>query len=334
MRLAMTIITVAVMATLVSALFKSAFGRELRSLIKFQISLMIGVSSYFGFCLNRPHQDFLLDFFLNGFLCFVGVFLLSAGASALNNIQDRHRDKNMVRTRHRPLASGRLTVALALGVAIVCLVVGSVVLYLLGRDFLVPTVGLASVFLYNFVYTTLKSKSLWGIVAGAICGALPVVIGWMASSTNSYLVGGVTLHNLMQSDSFLPMMTIFTLVFLWQLPHFWLLMLHYQKDYEPNLRMLQLFGKNQVERITLIWSLGFGLFQLFLPLFDIVSISTMKIILVINVLVVLAMLLKETFSRQKNYLSLFITLNCSMCLVMGLVIIEKTIFFGSRWTGY
>jgi protoheme IX farnesyltransferase len=100
-----------------------------------------------------------------------GVFLLSAGAAALNQYTKRISDAVMARTAGRPLPSGRMTSATAASVAIILLVSGSL---LLGFSGLVPfLLGLANVLLYNFIYTGLKKVTALAIIPGALVGAVP-----------------------------------------------------------------------------------------------------------------------------------------------------------------
>ncbi len=144
----------------------------------------------------------------------VGTLLATAGALALNQYLEREVDARMVRTRQRPVPSGRLRPAEAL-------LFGST-LILGGCGYLWLTVGglpaaltLFSAFAYNFIYTPLKPRSYMATLAGAIPGAMPALIGWSAA-TGTVSLGGLVL---------------FAIAFLWQLPHVLALAWLLREDY-------------------------------------------------------------------------------------------------------
>jgi protoheme IX farnesyltransferase len=145
----------------------------------------------------------------------LGGTLAAGGANAMNMVVDRDIDRVMVRTRNRPLASGRLTARAALTFA--------VGIELAAFGFLWATVNLLSAVLavaaclfYVFVYTLwLKRSSASNIVIGGAAGAVPVLVGWTAV-TNSL-------------DW--PPVVLFAVIFSWTPPHFWALAIRYRDDY-------------------------------------------------------------------------------------------------------
>jgi heme o synthase len=145
----------------------------------------------------------------------LGGTLAAGGANAMNMVADRDIDRVMVRTRNRPLASGRLTARAALTFA--------VGIELAAFGFLWATVNLLSAVLavaaclfYVFVYTLwLKRSSASNIVIGGAAGAVPVLVGWTAV-TNSL-------------DW--PPVVLFAVIFYWTPPHFWALAIRYRDDY-------------------------------------------------------------------------------------------------------
>jgi protoheme IX farnesyltransferase len=142
--------------------------------------------------------------------------LLSGGASALNQVQERRRDALMARTAGRPIPSGRLSLTQGSLFAALALVAGALSLWLgVGRT--AGILGLVAAAFYNGVYTPwLKPHSPFAAVPGAVPGALPPVIGWVAGG------GGLT-------DA--GALILFGILFLWQMPHFWALALRYRADY-------------------------------------------------------------------------------------------------------
>lgn len=175
---------------------------------KLRLSSMAVLSVAMGYLLagGVPELRFL------GLLA--GAGMLSAASSFLNQFQEAEYDARMPRTRERPVPSGRISELEALSSGIVLAMVG----YLL-VDQSVGTgpamVGLAVLLGYNFVYTPLKRVAWWNTLAGAVVGALPVVMGQVAAA-GSWGAPGAHL---------------FGLVFLWQLPHFFAIAWLYREDY-------------------------------------------------------------------------------------------------------
>ena len=112
-------------------------------------------------------------------IALVGTYLLAAASAVFNMVLERRRDREMERTRDRPLASGRVSVAAAVGFGCLLTLVGSVLLaWFVNAPTLV--LGLVTLATYLFVYTPLKGVTPWSTYLGAIPGALPPVMGWTA----------------------------------------------------------------------------------------------------------------------------------------------------------
>ncbi len=148
----------------------------------------------------------------------VGTGLVAASASAINQWIERRSDAEMPRTAERPLPAGRLSGAEVLTLGTVALVLGSVYLALaVGWE---PAVwALATWLIYIALYTPLKSKTQLNTAVGAVSGALPVFIGWSAAG-----MGGSPLTDLRAWG-------LFTVLFLWQFPHFMAIAWLYRDDY-------------------------------------------------------------------------------------------------------
>ncbi len=193
------------------------------------------------------------------------VFLLAAGASGLNQYQERDLDSRMERTRHRPLPSGSMTPATALAVSLALLVGGLALLLAAGAPSAV-LLGMAAIAWYNGIYTFLKRRTAFAAVPGALVGALPPAIGWAAA-------GGAML------DRQLFLLCLF--FYLWQVPHFWLLVLRYGKEYEsaglPSLR--RVFHDRQLARLTLVWTGAAATSALLLPLAGVVRTPLLALLL-------------------------------------------------------
>jgi protoheme IX farnesyltransferase len=203
-------------------------------LIRLKVSLFSALSAAAGYLLASSGWDFRAAA-IGG-----GILLLASGSSALNQYQERERDGLMPRTRNRPLPSGRLRYpAGAFYFSTVLIVAGLCVLYLWGGN--VPALlGLFTLLWYNGVYTFLKGRTAFAIIPGSLVGAMPPAIGWVAA-------GGDPL------GSKLFLLCFF--FFMWQVPHFWLLLLRYGKEYEqagmPSLSAI--FSREQLSRIVFVW---------------------------------------------------------------------------------
>lgn len=136
------------------------------------------------------------------FHAILGTGLSTGGALALNQYVERHLDAVMARTRHRPLPSQRLTPRQALVVGVALLVAGLGHLALWSGPWPLAVAALSAV-MYLGVYTPLKRRSYAATIAGAVPGALPVLIGWTAAT------GSVEPAAL----------ALFAIAYLWQLPH-------------------------------------------------------------------------------------------------------------------
>lgn len=236
-----------------------------------------------------------------------GVFLLSAGAAALNQYTERKSDTLMERTAGRPLPSGHMTPGTAVGVALLLLVSGSL---LLGFSGLLPlALGLANVLLYNLIYTGLKKVTALAIIPGALVGAVPPMIGYTAAG------GGLT-------DTVIILFALF--MFLWQMPHFWLLLVRYGSEYEKA-GIRTIYGSmstDQINRLVLFWITGSSLLLwiltgMFMPFEVPVSI----LLLALNVAFIAAfrrvIKVSEAESRSRNA---FILINSFSLLIMLILI--------------
>jgi protoheme IX farnesyltransferase len=180
--------------------------KDYNQLLKPNLSGMVVFSSVIGY-LMAPNISFVWnDFGLwqRIITLFIGGMMVTGGANTINQILERDSDRLMKRTRLRPLPDGRMGDVEAWIFATLTGVVGAVVL---GYYFnpLAGMLSFLSLLLYAFAYTPMKKIHPIAVLIGAIPGALPPLIGWVAA-TGSMDIGGVVL---------------FTLQFFWQFPHFW-----------------------------------------------------------------------------------------------------------------
>ncbi len=169
-------------------------------LTKLRLSLLVIFSSAIGY-LMVPHVG--IDWIKICWLL-LGGLLTTSGSNALNQVSEKDYDKLMTRTANRPLPTGRMSVTEALLAAGICGVGGILILW---YNFNVMAALLSAVALlsYAFIYTPLKRISPIAVFVGAIPGALPPLIGWVAAT------GSISNEALI----------LFAIQFLWQFPHFW-----------------------------------------------------------------------------------------------------------------
>ncbi len=155
-------------------------------------------------------------------LLFVGGFLVTGSANAINQVVEKNTDAVMKRTAKRPVASGRMPVSEAWTFAVITGVVGC---FILGYFFNPLSAGLAafSLFLYAFIYTPLKKVNAIAVLIGAFPGALPCLIGWAAGNDAIFENG----HGWKDYGGWV----LFAIQFLWQFPHFWAIAWIAHKDY-------------------------------------------------------------------------------------------------------
>jgi protoheme IX farnesyltransferase len=183
------------------------FIAALSCLFRVRLATLVATSALCGALLagQRFNQVALLSA--------LAVWLLAAGCSALNQLQEIDIDARMSRTCRRPLPGGTLMPAQVLRLAVFILALGLLLLLPLGGWPL--ALGLLAVIWYNLVYTPLKRKTAWAVFPGAVCGALPPLIGYTA-------LGGTV------GDPLVVLLAGTLLV--WQVPHFWLLAWRYRLD--------------------------------------------------------------------------------------------------------
>ncbi len=156
----------------------------------------------------------------------LGTMFVAASASALNQLLERRCDALMERTANRPLPAGRLGAVEVIAFSAITIIVGTVYLALL-VNWLTALFGLATWLIYVWIYTPLKSRTSWNTAIGAVAGALPVLMGWSAT--------GATLDPRIDPRA----AAMFTIVFLWQFPHFMAIAWMYRKQYAlAKLKML------------------------------------------------------------------------------------------------
>lgn len=184
-----------------------------------------------------------------------GVGLMAASGSVLNQVQERNFDLLMERTRLRPLPRKMLTPSAATVVGGICAVTGALVLASAGGVF-PGLLGAAALAWYLGIYTPLKRHSELALAAGALCGAIPPVIGWTVA-------GGAP------GDP--RIMVLAGLMYLWQIPHFWLFQSRHEADYRRAGFVLSPCCGTTRSLLCMLWLLALLPAALLLPTFGIID---------------------------------------------------------------
>jgi protoheme IX farnesyltransferase len=198
---------------------KSSKLKDYLQLTKPSLNIMVGFSSVI--CYQMAPRIVETEWLLL-LLLFIGGYLVTGSANAINMAVEKDTDAQMKRTAKRPVASGRMTVNEAWAFAVIT---GAIGLFILGYFFNWLSAGLAAVslFLYAFIYTPLKKVNAIAVLVGAFPGALPCLIGWAAGNDAIFENGN--------GWSDYGGWVLFGIQFLWQFPHFWAIAWVAHKDY-------------------------------------------------------------------------------------------------------
>ncbi|CAA6802697.1 MAG: Unknown protein [uncultured Sulfurovum sp.] len=273
---------------------------------KFVLSFAISLSALFAYIMAKG--DVGMDMLLAAF----AVLLVAMGVSTLNQVQEYKEDSKMERTKNRPIAAGRMTPLTGYIISAVLVVLSMILIYsLLGLTGV--NIFAFSFIWYNAMYTPLKKKSALAVVPGAILGVIPPAIGW--------LVAGNSLMEL----EFIALALYF---FIWQVPHFWLLVMLFHGDYKDGgyPTAMRLFGQASLQRLTFVWlifTIQAGVFLV--SIFEPVMVSIILSVFVgIFAFVSSLELLKEKF-ELKNARSVFWKINASFLAIIIILSIDEYI---------
>lgn len=195
-------------------------------LLKFRLSFLVAFSSGFGYILGN-HGIVNWSTFIT--FC-VGGFLVSGGSITINQILEKEYDKVMKRTMGRPLPTNRVTKLEAAVYAIALLLIGFTMI-LISSNALTLFISIFSMITYCFVYTPLKRVGPIAVFVGAIPGALPPLLGWVAAT------GHISYEAII----------IFGIQFIWQFPHFWAIAWVADEDYKKaGFKLLPAQGKKDM----------------------------------------------------------------------------------------
>ena len=174
-----------------------------------RLALSVVFSSVAGYLLGVDSVDFKTLTLLA-----IGGYFMVGASNAFNQIIEKDLDALMDRTKNRPIPAGRMSVNTAFIIATLFTLLGIVVLYIINKQ--TAMFGAISIFIYTCVYTPLKTKTPIAVFVGAIPGAIPFMLGWVAATNDFGIEPG----------------TLFALQFFWQFPHFWAIGWFLFEDYK------------------------------------------------------------------------------------------------------
>jgi protoheme IX farnesyltransferase len=289
---------------------KSNFADKIRyylALSKLRIMIPVSLTGFTGYFIYKPHVSAGI------FLVTAGILLLAISAAVLNQIQEVEIDASMHRTHTRPLPSGKISLRSAFIFFLCTLLTGSVILYLSGSLNALLT-GLLTIIWYNGIYTYVKRITAFAVVPGALTGALPPLIGWVAAG------GGIW-------DK--PIIFLEFLFFTGQIPHFWLLILQYGEEYRkagiPSLTAIM--SRLQINRLTFIWVVTSVIAALFLCFFEIIGNNALCVALLITSIYIVwkfSELIRKN-AEKINYRRYFILLDLYFLLLLIFLISDRII---------
>ncbi|NJB82949.1 heme o synthase [Wenyingzhuangia aestuarii] len=177
---------------------KNSFMSDFKQLTKFGLSLSVVFSAVAGYLLAAETINYTTVALLA-----IGGYLMVGASNAFNQIIEKDVDKLMQRTKNRPLPTGRYDLKTAMIIAVSFTIIGLGILYTINEK--TALFGAISIFLYTCAYTPLKGVTPLAVFVGAIPGAIPFMLGWVAATDHFGIEAGI----------------LFMIQFFWQFPHFW-----------------------------------------------------------------------------------------------------------------
>ncbi|CAL2058252.1 heme o synthase [Tenacibaculum sp. 190524A05c] len=196
---------------------------DFKQLTKVGLSVSVVFTSVAGYLLGAETVDYSIVLLLS-----IGGYLMVGASNAFNQVIEKDIDAVMQRTKNRPLPSGRMKSSTALIIATVFTIAGIAILYAINPK--CALFGAISIFLYTSAYTPLKAVTPLAVFVGAIPGAIPFMLGWVAATGSFGIEAGF----------------LFMIQFFWQFPHFWAIGWLQDEEYKKaGLHMLPMDKKDK-----------------------------------------------------------------------------------------
>ena len=245
----------------------------IKELTKFRLTLSVVFSSFISYFLGASELDLIQLFYL-----VAGGILIVSSSNIFNQIIERDLDKLMKRTQNRPLPKKEITPKLALFLAILSALIGLIFMYLINLK--VAILAAVSIFLYTAIYTPMKLISPLSVFVGAIPGAFPFMIGWVAATNE---IG-------------IEALTLFLMQFFWQFPHFWSIGWSQNSDYEKaGFKMLPTGRKDKSTSAQILFYSIWAVLVSIIPFFGITGELKLSIVGVLAVFALGALLIYKSY---------------------------------------
>ena len=276
----------------------------IKELTKFRLTLSVVFSSFISYFLGASELDLIQLFYLIS-----GGIVIVGSSNIFNQIIERDLDKLMKRTQNRPLPKKEITPKLALFLAILSALIGLIFMYLINLK--VAILAAVSIFLYTAIYTPMKLISPLSVFVGAIPGAFPFMIGWVAAT----------------NDIGIEALTLFLMQFFWQFPHFWSIGWSQNSDYEKaGFKMLPTGRKDKSTSAQILFYSIWAVLVSIIPFFGITGELKLSIVGVLAVFALGALLIYKSYilfldGKNENAKKLMLT------SVIYLTFIQLTFLF-------
>jgi len=251
---------------------------DFKEITKARLAISVVFSSLAGYFLGA----YEIQWFQVLLLAFGGYCMVGA-SNAYNQVIEKDLDALMKRTKNRPIPAGRMTVNTAMIVAIVLTLLGVLSLYLLNPK--TAMFGAISIFLYTSVYTPLKTITPLAVFVGAIPGAIPFMLGWVAATDDFGIEPG----------------TLFMIQFFWQFPHFWALGWMLDDDYTAGgFKMLPTGKKDAATVLQIIMYTIWMMAVSIIPVFGITGRLQLSIVAAVLIFLMGAVMLGFAFQLYRK----------------------------------
>ena len=278
----------------------------IKEITKFRLTISVVFSSFISYLLGAAEVNYIQLFYLIS-----GGILIVSSSNIFNQIIERDLDKLMKRTQNRPLPKNEITPIAALFLAIVTSVIGLIFMYFINIK--VALLAALSIFLYTAVYTPMKLISPFSVFIGAIPGAFPFMIGWVAATNH---IG-------------IEALTLFLMQFFWQFPHFWSIGWSQNNDYEKaGFKMLPTGKKDKSTSAQILFYSIWAVLISIVPYFGITGELKLSIIGVLVIIILGAYLIYKSYilfldGKNENAKKLMLTSVIYLTLVQLTFLFDK-----------
>jgi heme o synthase len=277
-------------------------------IVKIRITVLVSLTTALGYFAGMDKLTF--DFIFP----VVGIFLLACSSAALNQYQEKKSDALMDRTKNRPIPASKIKGVNVLLISLILLLLGSLVL-ILKTNITTLLIGLLTFYWYNGVYTPLKKKFSLAIIPGSLVGALPPLAGWAATGDSIFDI---------------KILYIALYFFVWQIPHFWLLLLAHGKDFERGgfPVLTNKISKKSIVIITFLMLIVTVLISVMIPILNILNFDVSYILLLCFSVFMIFIAYKFLMSdlSKEDIMKAFVGINLYTLCFITLLVFDKFIF--------